>query len=132
VKSYALISNTPKEKWMAVATQCMEERPCKVVGTYVKRAEREGSGGSISWEDFKEFMGKRCDATDLVAMSRQKLDHVLQGNDGVEKYVERFISLLGDVETEYDVREKDIIHMFLKGLNPSYNVWHAPSIHTLG
>lgn len=37
VESYATITNIPREKWVAVALQCMEERPCKVWGTYTKK-----------------------------------------------------------------------------------------------
>jgi hypothetical protein len=119
VESYAQISNISPDKWVPVALQCMEERPCKVWNTYVKRRERENTAGSISWKEFVEFMSKRYDATDLVTMSRSKLDHVYQGKEGVEKYIERFVTLLADVETEYEICENDKIYMFLKGL-------HAP------
>lgn len=118
VESYALISNIAKEKWVAVALQCMDERPTKVWGTFVKRKEREGVvSSSITWEAFKEFMGKRYDSTDSVAQARQKLDHVYQGNESAEKYIERFVTLLGDIETDYEMSEHDKIHLFLKGLN---------------
>ena len=117
VESYALICNIAKGKWVAVALQCMEEKPTKVWGTFVKRKEREGHSDEITWEEFKEFMGKRYDSTDLVAQARQKLDHVYQGHESVEKYIERFVTLLGDVETDYEMSEHDKIHLFLKGLN---------------
>ena len=118
VESYAVICNIAKEKWVAVALQCMEEKPTKVWGTYVKRKEREGEDGrTITWEAFKEFMSKRYDSTDLVAQARQKLDHVYQGTESVEKYIERFVTLVGDIETDYEMSEHDKIHLFLKGLN---------------
>jgi hypothetical protein len=46
--------------------------------------------------------------------ARQKLDHVYQGQESVERYIERFISMLSDVETEYDICENDKIYMFLR------------------
>lgn len=119
VESYSLITNIARDKWVAVALQCMEEKPTKVWGTYIKRKEREVKEGTFvpTWEEFKEFMSKRYDSTDQVAVSRQKLDNVYQGQDTVEKYIERFVTLLGDVETEWEISENDKIHMFLKGLN---------------
>ena len=116
------ISNVSRDKWVAVALQCMEERPTKVWGTYLKRKEREGGQTEPTWEDFKNFMGNRYDSTDLVMAARQKLDHVYQGQESVERYIERFISLLSDVETEYDICENDKIYMFLKGLNAPIRV----------
>jgi hypothetical protein len=122
VESYVNISNVSRDKWVAVALQCMEERPTKVWGTYLKRKEREGGQTEPTWEDFKNFMGNRYDSTDLVMAARQKLDHVYQGQESVERYIERFISLLSDVETEYDICENDKIYMFLKGLNAPIRV----------
>jgi hypothetical protein len=117
VESYATITNISKDKWVAVALQCMEEKPTKVWGTYTKRKEREFGNITPTWEEFREFMSKRYDSTDLVALSRQKLDNVYQGQETVERYIERFVTLLGDVETEWEISENDKIHMFLKGLN---------------
>ena len=122
VESCVNISNVSRDKWVAVALQCMEERPTKVWGTYLKRKEREGGQTEPTWEDFKNFMGSRYDSTDLVMAARQKLDHVYQGQESVERYIERFISLLSDVETEYDICENDKIYMFLKGLNAPIRV----------
>jgi hypothetical protein len=75
-----------------------------------------------TWEEFKTFMGNRYYSTDLVMAARQKLDHVYQGHESVEKYIERFITLLSDVETEYEICENDKIYMFLKGLNAHIRV----------
>jgi hypothetical protein len=122
VESYADISNVARDKWVAVALQCMEERPTKVWGTHLKRKEREGDQMEATWEEFKTFMGNRYDSTDLVMAARQKLDHVYQGQESNEKYIERFITLLSDVETEYEICENDKIYMFLKGLNAHIRV----------
>jgi hypothetical protein len=122
VESYADISNVARDKWVAVALQCMEERPIKVWGTHLKRKEREGDQMEATWEEFKTFMGNRYDSTDLVMAARQKLDHVYQGQESVEKYIERFITLLSDVETQYEICENDKIYMFLKGLNAHIRV----------
>jgi hypothetical protein len=100
----------------------MEERPTKVWGTHLKRKEREGDQMEATWEEFKTFMGNRYDSTDLVMAARQKLDHVYQGQESVEKYIERFITLLSDVETEYEICENDKTYMFLKGLNAHIRV----------
>jgi hypothetical protein len=35
----------------------------------------------------------------------------------VEKYIERFMSLLSDVEVEYKIAPQDQLHLFIKGLN---------------
>jgi hypothetical protein len=59
LESYADISNVARDKWVAVALQCMEERPTKVWGTHLKRKKREGDQMEATWEEFKTFMGNR-------------------------------------------------------------------------
>jgi hypothetical protein len=94
----------------------------KGVGNSLKKeGTGRGSNGS-NLGGVQDFMGNRYDSTDLVMAARQKLDHVYQGQESVEKYIERFITLLSDVETEYEICENDKIYMFLKGLNAHIRV----------
>jgi hypothetical protein len=116
--SYAKLTNVPDAKWVALAVQHLEERPLKVWDAFVRKWEKDGGEeDAIEWEDFKAFMSKRYDATDTVAIARQRLDKVYQGNESVERYIERFVALLSDVEVEYEMVEQDKLHLFLKGLN---------------
>jgi Retrotransposon gag protein len=103
VESYAQISGLEEDKWVALAVQCLDEKPSKIWDSCLKRKLRENPHAVVTWQDFKSIMAKRYDSTDLVSLSRQKLDHVFQGNEGVERYTERFVALLSDVETEYEI-----------------------------
>ena len=121
--SYAKLTSVPENKLVALGVQHLEERPLKVWDAYVRKLEREGlEEEALTWEDFTNFMSKRYDSTDTVAVARQKLDKVYQGNESVEKYIERFIALTSDVETEYQMMEQDKIHLFLKGLSTPLRV----------
>lgn len=115
VESYAKLTNVPETKWLALGVQHLEERPHKVWDAHVRKAAREGK--ELTWEDFKGFMEKRYDSTDLVTLARAKLDKVYQGNESVERYIERFMGLMSDVEVEYEMQEPDKIHLFVKGLS---------------
>ena len=112
--SYAKLTNVPNAKWVALAVQHLEERPLKVWDAFVRKWEKEGGEeDAIEWEDFKAFMSKRYDATDTVAIARQKLDKVYQGNESVERYIERFVALLSDIEVDYEMVEQDKLHLFM-------------------
>jgi hypothetical protein len=96
----------------------LEERPLEVWDAFVRKWENDGGEeDDIEYEAFKAFMSKRYDATDTVSIARQKLDKVYQGNGSVERYIERFVSLLSDVEVEYETEEQEKLHLFMKGLN---------------
>jgi hypothetical protein len=112
--SYAELCLVPSSKVVALAVQQLDEKPTKVWEAYKKKLAREG--GDVTWDVFHKFMSSRYDSSDLVSIARQKLDKVYQGNEGVERFIERFTSLLADVETEYDMCEQDKIHLFIKGL----------------
>lgn len=49
-------------------------------------------GMNNNMESFKDIMSRRYDSTNLVSLSRQKLDYVFQGNEGVERYMERVVT----------------------------------------
>lgn len=112
--SYATLTKVPETELVALAVQQLDERPTKVWEAHKKKLDREGT--AITWEVFHKFMSSRYDSSDLVTQARTKLDKVYQGTEGVERYIERFMSLLADVETNYDICEQDKIHLFLKGL----------------
>jgi hypothetical protein len=112
--SYAELCLVPTHKVVALAVQQLDEKPTKVWEAYRKKLAREG--GVVTWDVFNKFMSSRYDSSDLVSIARQKLDKVYQGSEGVERFIERFTSLLADVETEYDMCEQDKIHLFTKGL----------------
>lgn len=115
IRSYAQLTQVPNSKLVALAVQQLEEKPTKVWESHKKKLERDGI--AITWNVFFKFMLSRYDSSDLVAQARAKLDKVYQGNEGVERYIERYMSLLADVETEYEMCEQDKIHLFLKGLD---------------
>lgn len=117
VESYAKLTQVPRSKWVALGVQHLDEKPYKVWDAYCKKATREGKEEELTWDAFKSFMEKRYDSSDLVTIARQKLDKVYQGHEGVERYIERFVCLLSDIEVEYEMQEQDKIHLFLKGLN---------------
>jgi hypothetical protein len=118
LEGYAKLTNVPAGKWVALGVQLMEERPTKVWDTHVRKLEKEGiHEHTLEWKDFKTFMVKRYDSTDTVAIARAKLDKVFQGNETVERYIERFMSLLADVEVDYQIAMQDQLHLFTKGLN---------------
>ena len=117
LESSAKLTNVPEEKWVALGVQHLDERPTKVWDAYVRKQERLKEGEKLSWEDFKSYMMKRYDSTDTVAIARQKLDKVYQGSDSVERYIERFMGLLSDVEVEYEICMQDQLHLFIKGLS---------------
>lgn len=114
LKSFAELTRVPEDRWVALAVQQLDEKPTKVWEAHKKKLERECA--EITWDVFHKFMSSRYDSSDLVTQARQKLDKVYQGSEGVERYIERFMSLLADVETEYDICEPDKIHLFLRGL----------------
>lgn len=64
---------------------------------------------NLSWK-------KRYDNTDLITVAGAKLHKVYQGNESVERYTERFMGLMSDVEVEYEMHEPDKIHLFLKAV----------------
>jgi hypothetical protein len=118
LEGYAKLTNVPTGKWVALGVQLMDERPTKVWDTHIRKLEKEGiHENTLEWKDFKTFMGKRYDSTDTVASARAKLDKVFQGNETVERYIERFMSLLADVEVDYQIAMQDQLHLFTKGLN---------------
>lgn len=81
----------------------MEEMPIKVWDAHVNECESGGKKEKdIKWKEFKECMPQRYDYADTVAQSRQKLDKVFQEVKNVENYIERLISLLSNVEVEYE------------------------------
>lgn len=116
LEAYAKLTNVPGDKWVALGEQHLEERPTKVWEAHKRKLEREQREEEVNWKTFKLFMSKRYDSTDTVAVARQKLDRVYQGNESVEKYIERFMSLLSDVEAEYEMCAQDQLHLFCKGL----------------
>lgn len=86
--------------------QLMEQKPTKVWDTHVRKCESDGrKEKDTEWKEFRECMSKRYDCTDIVAQSRQKLDQVFQSMETVEKYIEKFMSLLSDVEVEYKIAQ---------------------------
>lgn len=71
----------------------------------------------ITWDVFFKFMISRYDSSDLVAQARAKLDKVYQGIEGVERYVERFMSLLAiaDIEKKWECVSKIKLIYFSRG-----------------
>lgn len=118
LEGYAKLTNVPLGKYVALGVQLMEEKPTKVWDTHMRKLVSDGrEEQDITWEEFKLFMAKRYDSTDTVAMARSKLDKVYQGQETVERYIERFMALLSDVEVEYRIAPQDQLHMFIRGLN---------------
>jgi hypothetical protein len=84
--SYAKLTNAPDVKWVALAVKHLEERPLQVWDAFVRKWEKDGGEeDAIKLEDFKAFMSNFYDATDSVAIARQKPDKVYQGNESVER-----------------------------------------------
>ena len=71
----------------------------------------------VSWDKFKETMAMVYDSGDHARVARHSLDSVsMKGT--VEDYTQDFMSLLGDVSTQYSISDQDQVHLFKKGLAP--------------
>ena len=63
-------------------------------------------------------MTKTFDSGDRAVKARVKLDKIFQGSDTLERYIERFMSLVAEIEAESDLSDAEKLHRFKHGLKP--------------
>ena len=61
-------------------------------------------------------MSKTFDSGDRAAKARVKLDKIFQGSDSLNRYIERFMSLVAEIEAESDLTDAEKLHRFKHGL----------------
>jgi hypothetical protein len=87
--------------------------------------ERTRPDVPITLDIFGELLACVYDNADKVARARDKLDSVYQGKESLEKYVERFTTLLADVEVAGELSSGEKVHRFRKGLRDDLKKFSA-------
>jgi Retrotransposon gag protein len=70
----------------------------------------------LNLDNFGEILASVYVDTDKIARAGDKLDMVYHGNESLDKYIERFTSLVAEVEVPGNLSVGEKIHRFRKGL----------------
>lgn len=125
VRSYCELTGVPANLRVDYAVRCLGKSVKKVWLTKKSTYLRQNPGAVVDLALFRELLSSVYDNTDKVAKARDKLDSVYQGNESVEKYVERFTTLLAEVEVSGDLSMGEKIHRFRKGLREDLKKFSA-------
>jgi hypothetical protein len=118
VKAYCELTNVPENKRVDLAASCLGRAPAQVWESNRKRIIKEGILDPKDWNVFTDCMSKTYDSGDRATKARSKLDKLVQGSDSLERYVERFLTLIAEIEADKEVSMSEKIHRFSKGLKP--------------
>jgi Retrotransposon gag protein len=113
-ESYFVLNNTAEEKKVNTAVQRLSAGPVK---TWLSFAKSMTPADQASWGRFKETMAMVYDSGDHARVARNKIDSIAM-KGSLEEYTQEFMSLLGDISTEYTISDPDQVHLFKKGLAP--------------
>lgn len=116
VKSYCELTNVPESKRVEFAVRCLAKGPAKVWAAQQARIIKDRTGDPSDLTVFTESLARVYDNGDRATKARIKLDKVYQGNDSLERYVERFTALVAEVEAEEDISEPEKLLKFKAGL----------------
>jgi hypothetical protein len=125
VRSYCELTGVPANLRVDYAVRCLGKSVKKVWLTKKAAYMRQNPGAVVDLALFGDLLSSVYDNTDKVAKARDKLDSVYQGNESVEKYVERFTTLLAEVEVSGDLSMGEKIHRFRKGLREDLKKYSA-------
>jgi hypothetical protein len=98
VRSYCVLTNLPLDKRVDYAVRCLGKSVKKVWLAKKANYLRTNPGTALTLEIFGQLLGSVYDNSDKITKARDKLDGVFQGSDTLERYVERFTTLLSEVE----------------------------------
>jgi hypothetical protein len=113
-ESYFELRHTAEDRKVNTAVQCFSSGPVK---TWLSFAKSMGPEDRVSWLKFKETMAMVYDSGVHARVARHKLDSASMGGT-LEEYTQDFMSLLGDVSTQYTISDQDQVHLYKKGLAP--------------
>jgi hypothetical protein len=116
VRSYCELTNIPNEKRVDFAVRCLGKGPAQVWESHKAKMARTGGGDPKDFDTFVKCLSKTYDAGDRATKARAKLEKIFQGGDSLDKYVERFLTLVAEVEAEGEISMADKLHKFKKGL----------------
>jgi hypothetical protein len=116
VRSYCELTNIPNEKRVDFAVRCLGKGPAQVWESHKAKMARTGEGDPKDFDVFVTCLSKTYDAGDRATKARAKLEKIFQGGDSLDKYVERFLTLVAEVEAEGELSMADKLHKFKKGL----------------
>jgi hypothetical protein len=116
VRSYCLLTNVPVAKQVDYAVRCLGKTVKKVWLSKKAKYLRLNPGAALTLDIFGQLLSNVYDNSDKVTKARDKLDQVYQGSDTLERYVERFTTLLSEVEVGGELSGGEKIHRFRKGL----------------
>lgn len=118
VRAYCELTNVPVDKRVDLAVSCLAKGPAKIWASHRAKLEKDNAGNQtvVNLDVFTTCMAKTYDSGDRVAKARVRLDKIFQGSDTLERYVERFMSLVAEIEAESELSTSEKLHRFRKGL----------------
>lgn len=116
VRAYCDLTNVPVDKRVDLAVSCLAKGPAKIWASHRAKLMKDNLGDPKDFELFVTCMTRTYDSGDRAAKARVKLDKIYQGADTLERYVERFMSLVAEIEAESDLSASEKLHRFKHGL----------------
>jgi hypothetical protein len=116
VRAYCELTNVPLDKRVDLAVSCLAKGPAKIWASHKAKLVRDKTGDPKDLDIFTTCMSKTYDSGDRAAKARVKIDKIFQGSDTLERYVERFMSLVAEIEAEGELSTSEKLHRFRKGL----------------
>lgn len=98
IKSYCAPTRVPQALQVDCAYRCLGKQPRKVWLAKRTAWERTHPGEEVTLDVFDSLLSNAYDNQDRATKARKKLDTVYQGNESLEKYVERITTLFGEIE----------------------------------
>jgi uncharacterized membrane protein YgcG len=116
VRSYCTLTNVPENLRVDYAYRCLGKLPKKVWLHKRKAWESTHVGEQITLDVFEQLLTTVYDSQDRATKARNRLDTVYQGGESLDKYIERFTTLIGEVEAYEVLAMGEKVHRFKKGL----------------